>query len=310
MKWFVELEVKDHIRDWSNQNIEMDYNSITAIINIQDRRCGITLEGDDVEESFYLIWELLFLYDGYFYKPLHFWENDIEKDVKQLLRFNFYETSKQWYNSELLGRGNRNLSSDVISKYATLRNTGMKQKKMTKAVVNAFFYLHSEGYEKINSNHRLSLFLNIGDGFILNSFKETNNVKANFDRLFKKTVDIQKLRKGISLLGMPDEQFRYNLAEERNVFDHYIFSENSIATFIYKSDDSKSNCATWFFIYVLELVLRINFLREIGVEIEQEIKDYALDVIVDWVIFVNDIDVDCTTPIYKMRQLGKEMEKS
>lgn len=77
------------------------------------------------------------------------------------------------------------MSPDVIKKYATLRNTGMKQKKMTKAIVNAFFYLHSESYEKINSNHRLSLLLNIGDEFVLNTFKETNSVKASFDRLLE-----------------------------------------------------------------------------------------------------------------------------
>ena len=68
---------------------------------------------------------------------------------------------------------------------------------MTKSVINAFYYLKSKDYEKINVNHRLSLLLNIADGFIINTFRKTNNVKGSLDKLFKETVDIQKLKNGI-----------------------------------------------------------------------------------------------------------------
>lgn len=43
---------------------------------------------------------------------------------------------------------------------------------MTKSVVNAFFYLHSDWYEKINENNHLSLYWNLCDGFVNNTFKE------------------------------------------------------------------------------------------------------------------------------------------
>ena len=83
---------------------------------------------------------------------------------------------------------------------------------MTKSVINAFYYLKSQDYGKINVNHRLSLLLNIADGFIINTFRKTNNVKGSLDKLFKGTVNVQKLKKGISLLGI-EERFKYILSE-------------------------------------------------------------------------------------------------
>ena len=53
-----------------------------------------------------------------------------------------------------------------------------------------FFYLHSDGYEKINEDHRLSLYLNLCDGFVNNTYKETHNVKYNFEQVIKRTLDL------------------------------------------------------------------------------------------------------------------------
>lgn len=176
-----------------------------------------------------------------------------------------------------------------------------------KSVVNAFYYLKSKDYGKININHRLSLLLNIADGFIINTFKDMNNVKASLDRLFKKTVDMQKLQKGISLLGLDAENFKYILTEERNVFDHYIYSENSLATFVYNDEEKITNFATWYFVYVLELVIRINFLKESGVILDKDAIDYALDSINDWIIYENNLDEKCITSHYRMAQLNRKL---
>lgn len=310
MKWNVVLKVKDYIRSWSDQTIDTKYKDVSVHIEIKDLECHMCFDGEEnIEETFYLLWELFFLYDGYFYVPISLEVDGKEVDTQRLIRVPFYVTDRQWYESELLGRGERDLSAEVIERYALFRNTGMKDQKMIKTIVNAFFYLHSEAYGRINSNHRLSLLLNLADGFVINTFKDTNNVKANLERMFKKTVDIQRVKRGIILLGMQADQFQYNLAEERKAFDHYIYSANSIAAFVFDSEDEKSNFITWYFVYILELVIRLNFLKEIGVEIEQEIRDYALDVIVDWIIYENDLEEDCTTPYYRLRQLGRKMNR-
>lgn len=308
MKWIVNMKIKDYVRNWSDQEIKTEYKGVRANIKIKDTNCELVLEGsENIKAVFQLIWELLFLYDGYFYEPISYEVDGHKKDCKELITLPFYKTDKKWYYSELLGRSQRNLSSDVLEEYDKFRNASISDKKMTKSVVNAFFYLNSENYGKINVNHRLSLLLNIADGFVINTFKETNNVKSNYDRLFKKTVDNQKLQQGISLLGIQGEKYKVLLTEERHTFDHYIYSENSLATFVHDSEEEISDYATWFFIYVLELVVRINFLKESGVFLEQENMDYALEAIIDWIIYENDLEEECKTHRYQMKQKLKRM---
>ncbi len=310
MKWEVVFRIKDSIRGWSDQTIDTSYDGVAVHIEIKDLECRMELEGEKkVAETFYLMWELLFLYDGYFYEPVFYTVDGKETDAESLIRVKFYSTDKKWYSSALLGRNERDLSLEVIEKYAEFRNAGMADKKMTKSVVNAFYYLHSNAYKDINSDHRISLFLNIADGWINNTFKETNNVKASLDRLFKKTVDIEKVKRGIALLGIPEENFKNNLAQERNAFDHYLYLADSIAAFAFNSTDHVRDYITWYFIYVIELVIRINFLKEAGVELKQEVMDYAVDQIVDWVIINNDLDEECLTLGYQMEQMKKRLSK-
>lgn len=303
MKWIVNMKIKDYVRNWSDQEISTEYKGVHADIKIKDTNCEVILEGtENIKTVFQLIWELLFLYDGYFYEPTSYEVDGHKKECKELITVPFYKTDKKWYFSELLGRSQRDLSSEVLKKYDGFRNTGISNKKMTQSVVNAFYYLNSENYGKINVNHRLSLLLNIADGFVINTFKETNNVKGNYDRLFKKTVDNQKLQQGISLLGTQGERYKVLLTEERHTFDHYVYSENSLTSFVYDSEDEIADYAIWFFVYILELVIRINFLKESGVSLEQENMDYALDSIIDWIIYENDLNVDCKTYHYQVRQ--------
>lgn len=303
MEWTINMKVKDYVRNWSDQEICTEYKNVRAVIKIKDTDCVISLVGEKyVEEVFYLIWELLYLYDGYFYEPLSYKIDGEVRNSEELIKVPFYRTDKQWYSSELIGRSKRNLSTKVLEKYDIFRNADIGNKKMTKSVVHAFYYLNSENYGKINVNHRLSLLLNIADGFVINTFKETNNVKVSLDKIFSKTVNIQRLQQGISLLGIEGEKYKYILTEERHTFDHYIYLENSLATWINGSEEKIANYANWYFVYVLELVIRINFLKEADVVLDQEAVDYALESINDWVIFENDLDVECKTFHYQIAQ--------
>ena len=178
MIWEIRFAVKGYPRNWSNQKIVTQYKGVGVEVVIKDYECGMKLIGEkNVEDTFYLLWELLFLYDGYFYTPQNWIVDGVERDANVLIRVPFYKTASTWYSSELLGRAKRNLSEKIIEQYDIFRNAGKEEQKMTKSMVNAFYYLHSEAYKQINSNHRLSLLLNVGDGFIINTFKDTNNVK-------------------------------------------------------------------------------------------------------------------------------------
>ena len=58
----------------------------------------------------------------------------------------------------------------------------------------------------------------------------------------------------------------------------------------------------------MELVTRINFLKESGVLLKQEFIDYALELINDWIIYENELDEECTTHRYQLDQVMKKME--
>lgn len=305
MVWEVDMEIGDHIRSWSNQQIKTGYDGIGISIVIKDRKCNMVLEGESetVKKAFYLVWEVLCLYDGYFYKPLNLVIDGEEKSVESLFKIAFYKSGHNWISAAiLLGRAERNLSENVLKAFDKMRNEGKEHGKMTKSVVNAFFYLHSDGYEKINEGHRLSLYLNLCDGFVNNTFKETNNVKGNFERVIKKTLDTDKILYGIKLLGIQRDDFCYVLAQERHEVDHYSHKDDSLATYVFKSEDEAKFYISWYFTYVVELALRVSFLNCIGVEVKNEYKDYAMDVINDWVIFENGFEEDCVTPFYQLKQ--------
>lgn len=308
MKSIINMQVKDYIRNWSNQEINTEYADVKVYINIENTNCLLVLDGDSNHDKVIrLVWELLSLYDGYFYKPISYEVDGNVKDCRELIKLGYFETDKKWYCSELIGRAERDLSTEVIKKYDEFRNKGIADKKMTKSVVNAFYYIKSKDYGKININHRLSLLLNIADGFIINTIGETNNVKSSLDKLFKNTLDIQKLKKGISFLGIDENKFKYVLSEERHMFDHYIYKENSLSIFAYNESERITDFATWYFVYILELVIRINFLKITGIVINQDAVNYALDSINDWIIFENDLDEECKTFYYHMKQLHKKL---
>lgn len=55
---------------------------------------------------------------------------------------------------------------------------------------------------------------------MINAFKETNNIKANLDRFFKKTVDGIKMQQGISLFGVDGQKYKVLLTGERHTLVH------------------------------------------------------------------------------------------
>ena len=73
------------------------------------------------------------------------------------------------------------------------------------------------------------------------------------------------------------------------------------------SEDKITDYANWYFVYVLELVIRVNFLKVSGVVLNQEAVDYALESINDWIIYENNLDKDCITHRYQMAQELKRM---
>ena len=110
----------------------------------------------------------------------------------------------------------------------------------------------------------------------------------------------------ITLVGVDGGKYKSLLAGERHTFDHYIYSEDNLTNLIYDSDDRRSDYIIWYFVYVMDLVIRINFLKESGVALNRTAVDYALSAINDWIIYENDLDEECTTYQYQLKQMLKK----
>ena len=70
MKWKIELRTSNNPAAWTNQRINTVYDSTDISIDITGTKCCIVIDGDtNNRDIFNNLWELLFLYDGYFYIP-------------------------------------------------------------------------------------------------------------------------------------------------------------------------------------------------------------------------------------------------
>ena len=178
---------------------------------------------------------------------------------------------------------------------------------MLKSLINSYFYIHSEAYEAINVNHRLSLLLNICDGFVINIFGSNNNVKANIAKVIGTALDSKMVKYGASLLGIPPQKMYDALMLERHEIDHYIMKEGSLTDFEVNSKAVTKDYINWYFTYVVELALRIAFLKQIGCECKDEYVENALNDINDWLILECDLAEQCKNPFNKMKQDLKQM---
>lgn len=201
----------------------------------------------------------------------------------------------------------KDFSGERISKYSEFRNKGRASGEMLKTLVNSYFYIHSEAYEKINVNHRLSLLLNICDGFVINTSGPNNNVKANIAKVIGTALDSKTVKYGAELLGIPSQKLYDALMLERHEIDHYIMKEGSLTDYEVNSDAVTRDYINWYFTYVVELALRIAFLKQIGCECKDELVEYALNDINDWLILECDLQERCKNPSNQMKQDFKKM---
>lgn len=267
MNIVVEFKTKRNTEKNIMKTQTINYQKVFGKLEQETERFIISLEGDslDVIEVFRNIWELMFLYDGYFYTPCKYIVDGADENVKKLFFLSFYNTGKTWRNcaSTLMG-ADKDFSEERILKYGELRNKSRTSGDMLKTLINSFFYIHSEAYEGINVNHRLSLLLNICDGFVINTSGPNNNVKANIAKVIGTALDSKTVKYGAELLGIPSKKLYDALMLERHEIDHYIMKEGSLTDYEVKSVSATKDYINWYFIYIVELALRIAFLKEIG----------------------------------------------
>lgn len=172
MRITVEFETKPNANTNIMQPPNIDFQNVSNNLIQETKKFMISLESnaEDVIEVLRSIWELSSLYDGYFYKPCKYNVDGIDVNVEKLYFLSFYKTGKTWRKcaSTLVGI-DKDFSEKRVLDYNEFRNKGRTSGEMFKSLINSYFYIHSEAYETINVNHRLSLLLNICDGFVINT---------------------------------------------------------------------------------------------------------------------------------------------
>lgn len=178
LKITVEFETKFNIDRNIMSPQTIDYQKVSGKLEQETKKFTASLEGNEenVIDVLRYIWELTFLYDGYFYKLCKYTADGVDENAEKLYFLSFYNTGMIWRNcaSTLVG-ADKDFSGERISEYSEFRNKGRASGEMLKTLINSYFYIHSEAYEKINVNHRLSLLLNICDGFVINTSGPNNN---------------------------------------------------------------------------------------------------------------------------------------
>lgn len=282
--------LKEYRTEWSNQKISDSANGIDYQIDIQDKKCEVEIVGtqeNELNEMARLIWEILALYDGYFYVPIRTEYNDVEGNIDKLCKKNLYGTSKIWIDCATpLARNQRCINEELINKYRAFRECGRDCQRMMKSLINAFHFVKSEAYEKVNVEHTLSLFLNMCDGFVINTYKD-GSIKDHIKKIYS-NLDRNALFAGLKIIGITDTDNLYHmLGEYRNEIDHYKYMEDSISSYASGLGISMTKI-NWYLTYFTELALRTAFLAYIGYEVQEDIKSFVANDIVFW-HFINHV---------------------
>lgn len=294
MKYRIEFSLKKDQNSWSDQKIEGMFEGVGFKIDIHSESCAMELIGNDlgsIEELCRMLWEIFSLYDGYFYIPIMCKIDDAEKNIDDLYK-RYYKTSQIWIdNAELLGRNQRCITENIINTYRHFRNLGRENQKMSKSMINAYYFVKSETYEKINVEHILSLLLNLCDGFIINVYGDRGTMKDKIKKVFQ-YIDRDTMKKGLKCVGIEDvDNLYFMLGEYRHEIDHYKYKEGSISSYARKVGVSMMSI-DWYLTYFTELALRTAILNYIGYEVKEEVKSYAAQGIVGWLLFKRAAMVD------------------
>lgn len=305
MKIEAEFEKKMNMESNIITHQEIKMNEASGEICQDKRKFTVCLDGNKTNIINVLrnIWELTFLYEGYFYVPRRYVTDEKRQDTDELYFLPFYRTGETWIKCAMeLVVNNKEISGEKLKQYDTFRNQGREDNKLIKSLMNSFFYVHSESYEKINVNHRLSLLLNMCDGFMINTEGDNENLRAHIKKIMEDTLDEQLIRYGVSLLGINYSHMYNALMLERHEIDHYCKKSGSLSEYVIGRTGRTRDFIYWYFVYILELALRIGILKKVGCEPDHQRVECAINNINDWVILECGLKAQCKTPNNRLIQ--------
>lgn len=290
MKSSVTFTKKNDARGWTSQEeVAFDYDGCRVSLAWDPESVAIEVEGADGRTRRAIIlslWEMCFLYDGYFCTPESYLDGETAISLKSLFPLDFYKSSQSIVRgARPLCQSDRDINASTLAAYSDLRNSGRAQGVMWRELINAFYYLGSDSYSGILVDHRLSPLLNICDGLRYNS---QQYVRASVEEGVKYVlgnVDVRLVALGAKYFGVSRSSMYKTLAGARNEIDHYIPQKRSIGKHF---AEGTSNTQYQYFVYVFQVVIRVTLLDQIGAAVNTEACREALEDIVHWAADITD----------------------
>ena len=300
----VHFNIKKYRTDWSNQIIRTSIDGVDVNLDINDEKCHILLASAESEiwDIFYGVWEILALYDGYFYTPISAMVDGTPFDIERLYGMKFRKTDSFWRTgATLLAENNRLIDDKVVKNYMLFRNQGRAQGGMIASIINAYFSLLSVSYSEINIEHKLSLMLNICDGYFLNEVGNSRGTGGHILNIIG-NLDRSKVQYGLSLMGIPKNKITELFGDVRDEIDHYVLKPFSAGSYSQVLPQKVGCILNTYLLYIAELSMRVTLLGKINGTIETRAKERAIDGINDWMILKSELSVMCKLPENQMKQ--------
>lgn len=298
------FNIKKYRNDWSNQTIRTNIDGVDVNLDINGEKCHFLLSStkSDIWDIFYGVWEILALYDGYFYTPISAIVDGKSFDTERLYGMKFRKTDSFWRaGATLLAENNRLVDDKVVKKYSVFRNQGRSQGVMISSIINAYFSLLSVSYSEINIEHKLSLMLNLCDGYFINEFGNSKGTGGHILKIIG-NLDRSKVQYGLNLMGIPANKITELFGNVRDEIDHYILKPYSAGSYSQILSPKVGCILNAYLLYIAELSMRVTLLGKINGTIETRAKERAIDGINDWMILKCGLSEMCKLPENQMKQ--------
>ena len=191
----------NNVRNYQN-SFEFRECKCRVFIN---KDCKVYISGTDkntLEEVFRLIWEVISLYEGYFYTIIECTLDDDPLSPGELYFLNYYVTGQRFYEAAfpLVSEGVV-IDEKILQTYYLFRDDSIENYAMNRSLVNSYFYVRSDSYDRITVDHKLSIMINMCDGIMIGEHGDNGKIKDKLQKFFDENLIKEQFESDLELLG-------------------------------------------------------------------------------------------------------------
>ena len=292
----VSLITDEFVEAFETYKLKYSYYAIEFDFNINDKMKEINIsifsdrEYKDIFKIFLLIYELLFINYGYFFEIDSYMENDKKIDINRYFNLDYIHSSKILKTTGSVTTLPNLITNNTIKEYKKIKNVFHNG-------VSALFYLKSYKYDGLLIDHRFCMLSQICEGYIEsgrleNIIKSKKNGKIGFkDRLtyYVDKLDFYNKKYNLCIyktLTIKRKTLLEQIETSRHALSHYVQIKDKKG-----NNKSKLNNYNFLFTYlILEYMLRIILLEELGVKINEKQLRENLFILHDYIYSTSNKD--------------------